>query len=339
LFVLIYIFFSTREEIKKLRDDHVNLSERIASSLLQLQVSASDCEAAKMDAKLAISDNQTIHTALVQATQRLHDADIETMKLKSELAMIKQELETKTVNIMKLESVKISSGEQISLSELEIRKMKSRYETELSRLSSKVTELDVMNNILRDQISKSEMNDKAANREMELIIEKKEFDLNRYRDRLNEYESRIELQNNRIMSLEKDLAVSQDTVFSKEMAVKEEERRSQLNASRKDEVCKKLESEINSYREKLQDEQFKISQMETKHKEEIQSIRQEVETNIPIIADAAAEKVERAWSKRLQVRPYLLYIISCICYIIIAMMYDILYILCLCKRLKLVLLS
>jgi len=246
-----------KEEIKRLREDHISLSERLASALLQMQVAASDAENAKADAKIAVTDSQTIHSALVQATQRLHDADLENMKLRSEVALMKQQLETKTVEVAKLEGVKMSTGERVSASDLENRRLKTKYETDAARLSSKVTELEVMNSVLRDELAKAESTEKQSNRDLEQALDRKEFDIARLRERLQETELRCESQARRIVQLEKELSSAQDVIFSKDLTIRDEKQKAETAGLRTEEVKRRFEAEVNTYRQQIQDERLK----------------------------------------------------------------------------------
>ena len=101
------------------------------------------------DAKVAIADSQMIHNALVQATQRLHDSDVEAMKIKSENAFIKQQMESKDLELKKLEGGMEATGERITTSELDNKKLQTKFEREISSMSTKIVELEALNSLLR----------------------------------------------------------------------------------------------------------------------------------------------------------------------------------------------
>jgi chromosome segregation ATPase len=250
-----------KDEIKRMREDHISISERLASALLQMQVAASDAENAKADAKIAVTDSQTIHSALVQATQRLHDADLENMKLRSEVALMKQQLETKTVEVTKLQGVQMSTGERASSSDLENRRIKTKYEAEVARLSSKVTELEVMNSILREEVAKVSNTEKQSNRDLEQALDRKEFDISRLRERLQETELRCDAHSRRIVQLEKEIATSQDILFSKDLCIRDEKQKTESAGVRLEEVKRRFEAEVNGYRQQLQDEKLKNAEV------------------------------------------------------------------------------
>jgi chromosome segregation ATPase len=226
-----------------------------------MQVAASEAETAKADAKIAVSDSQTIHNALVQATQRLHDSDLENMKIRAELALVKQQLETKSVEVTKLEGVKMSTGERASSSEMDNRRLKAKHEAESSRLNSRITELEVMNSILREEVSKGSNAEKQSSRDLEQALDRKDFDIARIRERLREAETKSESQSRRLVQLEKELSSSQDVIFSKDLSIRDEKQKVESAEMRTEEVKRRFEAEVVSIRQQLHDEKKRTAEV------------------------------------------------------------------------------
>lgn len=156
------LYNQQKVDIKRMQEEAIATSERLAVTLQTLQTSGAECELAKQDAKIAISDSQTIHNALVQATQRLHDSDVEAMKIKSENAFLKQQVEKNTAELKKIEGGLEATGERYNSSELDNKRLKSKFEREVSRLSTRVLELEGANSVLQDQLDKAENQDNSG---------------------------------------------------------------------------------------------------------------------------------------------------------------------------------
>lgn len=112
-------------EYKKHREDHSAIAGRLASALQTAQIAMAECEAAKAQANGALSEGQTSHSALIQATHRIQQLDQENSSLKSELYLIKAENETQGGEIRKLTNVTNINNNQLAETQNELKRLKA----------------------------------------------------------------------------------------------------------------------------------------------------------------------------------------------------------------------
>ena len=69
------------------------------------------------------------------------------------------------------------------------------------------------------------LNDNNNIKELQIKLDKTEYDCNRYKDRILENENHLEMNKNIIISLEKDILQYQDEIFRKEKLWKDEKQK------------------------------------------------------------------------------------------------------------------
>ena len=112
-------------ELKKLREDHIQIASKLASSLQLAQVSVAEADACKMEARSAVLDCQSAHHALTQSVQRLQSADAENIRLKAEILQLNQELQSYAHQVNKQQSSSSTLDTQLSQNEMEYKRYKS----------------------------------------------------------------------------------------------------------------------------------------------------------------------------------------------------------------------
>ena len=112
-------------EYKKHRDDHSAMAGRLASALQTAQIAMAECEAAKAQANGAISEGQTSHSALIQATHRIQQLDQENSSLKSDNYLMKTENETQAGEIRKLTNVTNMNNNQVAETHADLKRIKT----------------------------------------------------------------------------------------------------------------------------------------------------------------------------------------------------------------------
>ena len=112
-------------EFKKHREDHASIAGRLASALQTAQVAMAECEAAKAQANGAISEGQTSHSALIQATHRMQQLDQECVALKTEYLMLRTENDTQAGEIRKLMNVSGINGDKLAETYADFKRLKA----------------------------------------------------------------------------------------------------------------------------------------------------------------------------------------------------------------------
>jgi hypothetical protein len=67
------------------------MANRLAASLQASQVAVAEVEAARVQSTVAVSEAQSSQAALLQATERLYQTDVEVVKLRAQTALLQQE--------------------------------------------------------------------------------------------------------------------------------------------------------------------------------------------------------------------------------------------------------
>eukprot|EP01041_Mallomonas_annulata_P006402 gene6402-12944_t len=281
-------------DLKKLREDNINISARLASILQSSQIAVAEAEAAKAEAAASMSEGHTNHAALVKATQRIQQLETETARLRAENVLYRQETDTLSAELRKLQNMASNNGDKLGTAEMESKRLRVQAQAEISRLVSRVAELEGSSSVLREQLDRSADRELQAVRAVEANLDKAEHDVFRLKARLLESEGRTSGDSVRITGLERDIVSLQDQIFKQERLLAEERQRSENGVNRVEEVKRRYDAELVEVRHQLQDEKNASSELVRKHREEIESLQLEVSERIPLITAAAAQRVEAA---------------------------------------------
>ena len=112
-------------EYRKHRDDHGAMASRLASALQTAQVAMAECEAAKAQAAGAMSEGQTSHSALIQATQRIQHLDTECAQVKAELLLTRSQGEAQDGDTRKLQSMCSINEEKLAQATSDLKRLKA----------------------------------------------------------------------------------------------------------------------------------------------------------------------------------------------------------------------
>jgi len=287
-------------ELKKLREDYAILAGKMASALQMAQVSAAEAEAAKAQASSAVAEGQTSHSALIQATQRMQHLDNECSQLRAEISLVRRENESQLAELRKLQVVGTNAGDRASNAEADVRRAKNQAQQETSRLTSRIAELEAINNVQRSQLDKASEMEAFAVRDVQRLLDRSEFDNSRLKERVMELEKKSETDISRIVSLEREIANMQEQMFRKDRFVKEEKQRAEIASSRIEEIRAGLENEIEEAHRKLHEEKIASAESSRKHKQEIEQLKKEVIEKIPQITTSTVERLEAQWTHRLE---------------------------------------
>ena len=112
-------------EFRKHRDDHGAMAGRLASALQTAQVAMAESEAAKAQAAGAMSEGQTSHSALIQATHRIQQLDLEVGQLKAELLLHRSQGEVEGGECRRLQNQNIILEESLKQSAADLKRLKA----------------------------------------------------------------------------------------------------------------------------------------------------------------------------------------------------------------------
>ena len=214
-------------EIRRLREENVELGSKLAAALQANQVALAEAEMAKAQASNVVAEGQSSHTALVQATNRIQDMDTEMARLKGELLLHKKEAEAGQAELRKLQGREGSNTEKINSAEAESRKVKIAAQTEVMRLQARIHELESANEVLTHQVDEHSGNQAAAVREVERALDRTSFDMARVEEKLRAEQAKSEAGTQRIIECEKLLSKRQDSIFKKDREIREEKLRTE----------------------------------------------------------------------------------------------------------------
>lgn len=116
---------SLGSEFRKHRDDHGAMAGRLASALQTAQVAMAESEAAKAQAAGAMSEGQTSHSALIQATHRIQQLDLEVGQLKADLLLHRSQGELEGGETRRLQNQNSILEESLKQSSADLKRLKA----------------------------------------------------------------------------------------------------------------------------------------------------------------------------------------------------------------------
>jgi hypothetical protein len=287
-------------EIRRLREESVELGSKLAAALQASQVAVAEAEMAKAQASNVVAEGQSSHTALVQATTRLQDMDTELARLKGELLLQRKEAEAAHAELTKLRGVEGSNAEKINLAEAEARKARIGAQTEVLRLQSRVTELENANEVITAQLDSAGNDQAKAVREVERSLDKALFDMTRVQDKLRAEEAKSEVGVVRIVELEKQLLKLQDELYKRDKEVKGENLKAKQAEARTEEVVENAAKDTRDAQSEVARAKKALDELRLQHSKEIDSIRAEVQQKLPELSSQAANAVEKQFQAKLE---------------------------------------
>lgn len=287
-------------EMRRLREDNVELGSKLAAALQSSQVAVAEAEMAKAQASNVVAEGQSSHTALVQATTRLQDMDTDMARLRGELLLQKKEADAAQAELNKLRGLEGSNAERINLAEAESRKARIAAQSEVMRLQSRVTELVNANEVITQQLDRASTDQAKAVREVERSLDKALFDMTRLQDKLRAEEAKSEMGVARIVELEKQLLKQQDLVYKKEKETKEEKLKSKQAEARAQEVVENAAKESHEAQGEVARAKKALDDLRLRHSKEIDDIRAEVHKKLPELSTQAANAIEKQFQGKLE---------------------------------------
>lgn len=287
-------------DLRKVREDHAILAGKLSSAQQMAQILRNEAEAAKAEAASAVSEGHVNHVALTQAIQRIQALDSENGSIRAEVILLRKDNENQSIELRKLQGNNSNSGERMTQAEADVRRVKAQSQVEISRLASKVAELETINNILSEKADKASDNTALVVKEVQRLLDKSEYEVIRLKERIHEMEKKSDNDTNRVINLEREITKLQDELFKKDANIREEKQRVDLHVARVDEVRFKYEQEIDNLRKDVQKEKDVVKDNALKHTKEIENMKRDIQEKIPKIASQAVSKIESQWVTKLE---------------------------------------
>lgn len=287
-------------ELRRLREEHVDVGSRLAAALQAAQVAQAEGEAARSQAASIVAEGKSSHTALVQATNRIQSLDSDCAKLKAENLLHRREIDAQQAEMRKLQAATGVSTDQLNMHESETRRAKAMAQSEVVRLSSKLSEQEAVLEVLRAQLDKAQEVQFAAVRDVEKQLDRSVFDNHRLAERVKDLEGKVTNSSARCQELEKELIIAQDGTFRVERTLREEQQKQQTLTLRLEQQRATFETELVTAREALHQQRLAENDIRTKHRDEIEAMKRDVAERIPKISQAAAERLEGHYQTKIE---------------------------------------
>lgn len=113
-------------ELRKLREDNASIQGRLAGLIQSLQVAQAESDSLRASNLKAVRDDQEHNGAYQQAMQRILTLDSEVAKYKAECFVLRKDREEQALELRKLQSNASFTGDRLSITESEARRLKSQ---------------------------------------------------------------------------------------------------------------------------------------------------------------------------------------------------------------------
>ena len=288
------------KDIETLKEYNKSITEQLAKSQEELKATQEEYEIAKQDAKLTVADNQVVHNALVQATQRLHDADIESGNLRAENSFLLMRFENVNGELKTIKRDAQEGDERFISVKLNNRKMEMARVEERSQSFAKIKEFEKLNMTLQDQISQQEVAFLSTRKDFEALLEKKSFEIIKLKDALVKAETEHKSAISKVNRLEIAALKYEESLKERDFILTSVKREYEFEISNQEQVHKTLKIDIDNLKENLRGEQGHKRELQNKYAEDLLTIEKEIEITVPKIADDVAGKVHKNWEKRMK---------------------------------------
>lgn len=160
---------------------------------------------------------------------------------------------------------------------------------------SRVTELDALNNVLREQLDRASSNETNAVREVQRQLDQAEGEVCRWRDRVADMEVKEESMNMRIKTQEREIVRVQELVFKKDRQVREEQMKTESIQHQIETIRSSYDGQLDEQKALQAKLKSTMTQSSLQHQQEIEKIEQEVAEKLPAMIAAAVAKAEQQW--------------------------------------------
>ena len=162
-------------------------------------------------------------------------------------------------------------------------------------MMSRVTELDALNNVLREQLDRASSNESNAVREVQRQLDQAEGEVSRWRDRVADMEVKEESMNMRIKTQEREIVRVQELVFKKDRQIREEQMKTESIQHQIETIRSSYEGQLDEQKALQAKLKSTMTQSSLQHQQEIEKIEQEVAEKLPAMIAAAVSKAEQQW--------------------------------------------
>ena len=238
------------------------------------------------------------------------------VRVKAEKGALQQELDTQFAELRKFQEASLSKDGKVQMTDLELKRMKtqlqvrgmciacavlpySRSQAEISRLKSRLAEVEAANVVLTDQLNRSMRAEATETQELQRQLDRSDHEVTRLQDRVREGEERARELQSRYSVVEREVLSLQDTIFKKDRAIKDLHSKIDAINIQRDEARASLEDEIDSVKLELSSEKQRYTELVQAHKKEIADMQRDVEKKLPSLAAEVAAQAEAHFSNQM----------------------------------------
>jgi hypothetical protein len=165
-------------------------------------------------------------------------------------------------------------------------------QAEVSRLTSRATELEALVSVLRGQLDQAGSHEMQAVRDVERQLDSAEAEVVRLKDRLADREVKEEALTARIKSHEKELIRLQEAVFKRDRQLREEQEKGESIQSQIEAIRKGYEGEVEEAKAALTKQKQANADMVLQQRREVERLEQEISERVPEMVASAVAQVE-----------------------------------------------
>jgi hypothetical protein len=170
---------------------------------------------------------------------------------------------------------------------------------EVQRLTSRVAELEAISSVQHAQLGGAQENELANVREVQRLLDRSEYEVQRLKNRLTEAESKRELDAGRIIRLEAAVNEAEATMSKKEISIKEERRKYEVLHETLRQTKDKASQEISELKKLLEAERTKFATLMATHKQTVETMQEEAAQNMPKLVASMSASQEAEYERKL----------------------------------------
>lgn len=163
---------------------------------------------------------------------------------------------------------------------------------EISRLKSRIAELDSLNFVLQDQTSRQMENENMTIREIQSLLDKSEMEAKRASDKHRSAEESNLLLAAKNKNLEREILSLNDIVYSKERNMNDLNNKLEMISINHNDKISKLTSMISNLEQELMEEKNNSTATVVEYKKQINDIKKDIEIKVPMLTNDIMKQSE-----------------------------------------------
>jgi myosin heavy subunit len=172
-------------------------------------------------------------------------------------------------------------------------------QSEISRLKSRLAEVEAGNVVLTDQLDRSLISHLSETKDLQRALDRSDHEASRLQEKVHEGDERVRELQAKCGALEREVLGLQDIMFKKERLIKDLNGKMEALGCQREELRASLVEEIQSVKQELSEEKQRYSELMNTHRKELSDLQREVEKKLPSLAADVAAQAEAHFSDQL----------------------------------------